>query len=277
MTCNATSNKVRFSCLKIIDITFVLKGIIMRYRIDEKTISRMVSLYLGGVSEKRIAETFGYSRSVIRRILLERKVRIRTQSECEKLRWSQMTQQERNNQIKAAHKACKGLSKSWLSKCRHAQTIEKKPSNYSNTELILQEMLAKRGIETIHQKAIGAYNCDLAAHPVGVEIWGGRWHLYGKHARILEERLTYLLRSGWFIYIIPITKSFPLTESVADYVAAYINLIRRNKPIVSEYRVVWGHNNFSVCGSLDSMNLPIIPPFTGRRNPTSGRYERIPR
>jgi len=244
--------------------------------IDKET-RHIVSLYVSGWSENQIALRFHRSRRYIRKRLVDSNVHIRNQSEAEALKWSQMSPDQRKKQLEAAHKATLGRKVSWLAKCKHAKTIEKRPSNFSQNELILQDMLLRRGITTIHQKAIGAYNCDLAAEPVAVEVWGGHWHFFGKHKAILKKRLRYILNRGWFVYIVPVTKSFPLTESVADDLAAYIKRIRRNKPSVCEYRVVWRAPDYTVRGSLDNLNLPIIPPFTHTRDTATGRYKRIPR
>jgi len=202
---------------------------------------------------------------------------VSTQSEAIKNLWKQMSQSERDHQVEAAHKAAIGRKASWATKCKHAQAIEKMPSNFSPLELKVQKMLSKRGIETIHQKAVGAYNGDLAAPPVIVEVWSGNWHFTSHHLSIFEERFRYLLNAGWFVYILPATIRFPLTEAVADHVAAYIKRIRRTKPAVTEYRMVWGAGEFTFARSFNDNDFTIIPPFTNARDPASGRYKRISR
>jgi len=240
-------------------------------------INEIVRLYNSGWPKSKIAKKYRVSRSVIRKRLESRNIHIRNQSEAIKNLWSQMSQSEKDHQVEAAHKASCGKTISWETKCKHAQAIEKKPSNFSQLELQVQEMLSKRGIETVHQKAIGAYNCDLAAYPVGVEVWSGNWHFTSHHLSIFEERFRYLLNAGWFVYILPVTKRFPLTEAVADYVASYIERIRRAKSSVTEYRMVWGAGEFTFARSLDDNDFTIIPPFANARDPASGRYKTIPK
>jgi len=249
----------------------------MYNRINEKIVKEIVNLYNSGWSENRIAKHFGYSRHCIRKRLLDSGVHIRNQSEAETIKWGQMSIEQRKKQVKAAHNSTRGKKISWSTKCKHAKTIEKIPSNFSATELILHDMLLERGIHTIHQKAIGTYNCDLAANPVAVEVWGGHWHFYGRQVIFQQKRICYLLNRGWFVYILPITKSFPLTNPVADYLTSYIKRIRRDKPIICEYRVVWGAGDYTISGSLDCLNFPLIPPFCNSRNLSTGRYERITR
>lgn len=240
-------------------------------------VSQIISLYISGYSEKRIAKIFKVSRSVIRRRLLQRNIRIRSQAERIKIVWEKMSRNQRKLQVKSAHTTRKGMKVTWETKCKHAKTVEKNPSNFSHYEIKLKRMLAERGIQTVHQKAIGAYNCDLAAFPVAVEIHGGGWHSTGRHALRFKKRIRYLLKCGWFVYVVPIDKSFPLTETVADNIAFYIKRIRRDKPKLCEYRMVWGAREFAITGSLKDDNFTFKPPFTSTRDTATGQYKRIPR
>lgn len=240
-------------------------------------VDQIIRLYCAGRSENKIAQDFGIDRGTIRKLLIFAGIHIRNRSEAEKNKWENMSQSERKIRLEVLHNARKGYRVSWATKCKHAQTVEKNPSNYSNHELVLQKMLFDRGIETIHQKAIGAYNCDLAAYPVIVEINGGNWHSAGNHATRFEKRTRYILNAGWHVYIIPVTRSFPLTDAVADHLASYIQQARRNKSLIREYRMVWAAGKFTVTGGLKDDNFTIIPPFTNTRDLSSGRYKRIPR
>lgn len=244
---------------------------------DYLPVDRICNLYYFGSSEKEIAKWFNVSRAVIRRRLIQGDIKIRSQSESIKLVWKKMSSDQRKRQIESAHKAVKGRKVTWLTKCKHAKTIEKYPSNFSHYEIELQRMLLLRGIKTIHQKAIGGYNCDLAAHPIAVEIHGGDWHSFGDHVLRFNERTRYLLNCGWFVYVIPINKSFPLTDAVANYLASYIKRIRRTKPNVCECRVVWGGGEFTTTSSLKDDNFTLKPPFTNGRDVTTGQYKRVPK
>lgn len=248
-----------------------------RFGYIDLPIDDIVNLYISGWSQKIIARKYNVSRSAILRRLKSMDINIRTQSETLRNLWGQMSQSERDHQVKAAHKATLGKPVTWERKCKHAKTIEKNPSNFSSLELKVQQMLLKRSIKTIHQKAIGAYNGDLAAYPVVVEIWSGNWHFTSHHLAIFEERFRYLLNAGWFVYILPVLKGFPLTETVADHVASYIKRIRRTKPLVTEYRMTWGAGEFTFARSLDDNDFTIIKPFTNRRNSATGQYERVPK
>jgi len=240
-------------------------------------IDSIVELYTSGESEKQIAKLFNVSRSVIRKRLVSHGIQIRPQSERIKLVWQGFSKERRIRQTEAAHKAARGRSISWETKCKHAKTIEKYPSNFSESELMLIKMLSERGIEAIHQKAIGPYNCDLAAYPVVVEIFGGNWHFFGRHAARFEERTRYILNRGWFVYIIPISKPFPLTDAVADHVASYIKSIRRQKPLICEYRMTWGAGELTTTGSLEDDNFSTIPSFKDACKLAARKNKRIPK
>lgn len=276
---------------KIADIFGVDTGVISRrlkeqgieptgVRIDLPT-DKIISLYEGGSSENALADKFGVSRNVIRRHLVENGIHIRTQSEAEALKWSQMSEEERKAQVEAAHEAATGREHTFEELCKRAKTRERNASedygHVSDYEVELRSMLSDRGINTTIQKAIGPYNCDLAASPVAVEVYGGHWHWTGDHLARVDKRFRYILNRGWFIYVIPVTKSYPLTGAVADHVVSYINRIRRNEPSVCEYRVVWGAGKFVTAGSAEDDNISIVPPFTNARDISSGCYKSVSR
>ncbi len=251
------------------------KGKFLRYQLPTDDI---VQAYLSGQPEYKIAQRYHVSRNVIKNRLLRAGVRRRTESEARRLCWQQMTPEQRRNQVKAAHEATKGRKVPLKTLKKIARTREKNALKHcSKYELQFQKMLEERGIKTVLQKAVGPYNCDLAAYPVAVEIFGGGWHFHGRHALRFEKRIRYFLNHGWSVLIFPISKRFPLTESLADYAASYIERVRRAKAYVCEYRMIWSCPELVTRGSLDGDHLSFIPPFTGARDPATGRYKRVPR
>jgi len=241
-------------------------------------IKKIAQAYLSGQPEYKIAKFYHVSRNVIRLRLLMAGIRPRTESEARRLCWQQMTPEQRKNQLKAAHDATKGSKMPLEALEKAAKTKEKNALKHcSKYELQFQKMLEKRGIKTVLQKAVGPYNCDLATFPVCMEIFGGNWHSYGRHAARFEKRIRYLLNHGWFVLIFPVNKRSPLTEAMADYAASYIKRIYRTKPTTCEYRVIWRCPKLITRGSLDSKHIAFVPPFTSTRDATTGQYKRIPR
>jgi len=65
----------------------------------------IAKLYLSGVSENALSKTYNVNRGAIRNRLILQGVQIRNQSEAETLKWSQMDDVQRKNQVKKAHQA----------------------------------------------------------------------------------------------------------------------------------------------------------------------------
>lgn len=235
----------------------------------------LIREYLGGKSEYALALELGVSRTPIRRILLENGIAPRSHSDAGLVRAGQMSPGQRRAQASAAHMAATGRKKTVAEQCLTAQTRQERGLFISARERQLAVMLAERGIEVIHQQAIGPYNCDLGAAPVAVEVYGGNWHWSGDHRRRVAERFNYILNAGWHILVIPATNISPLTSAVADYVVAYIETARRDPTRPREYRVVWRAGEFVTVGGVDGDNIAIEPPFTSRRDPVTGRYTTV--
>lgn len=240
----------------------------------------VVNLYRKGIGAQGIADKFGCSRQPVLRILKKRGVELRDRSDQQQARMNRASPSVIAHLTKAAHEACAGITHTEEHRCKVAAGREKnRPKKFiSPYELKLARMLLDKGIPTVPQKAIGRYNCDLAAYPVAVEIFGGHWHWHGNHIRIAEKRFRYIMDRGWSILAIHLGKTrFPLTPAVADYVAAYIKATRTNPPLVCEYRVIWGAGEFSTGGSLDDDTFSIEPPFTYSHDPVTGQYKTVPR
>lgn len=242
-------------------------------------VDQIVNWYQRGKSENAIAKQLNVSRNVIRRRLEGAGVHIRSQSEAEAVKWEHMSERQRQKQVQAAHKAARGRKRSFEELCKGAKSREQNASadshNISHLEISVREMLLERGIKTIMQKAIGPYNCDLATSPVAVEIYGGHWHWYGRHLSRVQKRFNYILNSGWCIYVLAINRNYPLTGASVDHLASYIQSVRREKPSVCEYRVVWGAGKFMTTGSLEDDDISIEPPFTGTRDSATGQYKTV--
>ena len=162
-------------------------------------------------------------------------------------------------------------------RARIAKTREERKTNTAPIEVVLFRKLIGYGLDPVQQKAIGPYNCDLAVYPIAVEIWGGGWHWHGKHRRMFEKRCRYILNAGWSIYILPVSRRDPFSESRVRDLVAYIKSARRDPPSPCEYRMVWSRGEWETSGTLDDDKLAIDPPFRRGNDPATGRYTRIAR
>lgn len=240
-------------------------------------VRKIIRCYLDGESINALSKTFNVSRNVIDKRLKMSGIILRTQSEAESVKWANMTTSQRLNQVRSAHDATRGKPIPIEAIIKRAKTLEINPINVSIKEIRFRQMLYERGIHTVAQKAVGPYNIDLATHNIAIEIYGGNWHWYGRHLARIEKRFRYILNAGWFIYVLPINRDFPLTEAVADHCVTFINRIRRNKPSICQYFVVWGAGKYSVSGSLNDNKISIKRPFRSVRDSSTGRYKSIPR
>lgn len=236
----------------------------------------LVREYLAGASELALSKALGVNRRAIRRCLIERGITPRTQSEAERIKWRLMPADKRRAQVTAAHAAVRGTRKSIESKIAHAKTVEAKQLHISPLERAFGWLLEDRGIVVTHQRAIGPYNCDLAAEPVAVEIFGGNWHFSGRHLARTPERFRYLMKAGWHVLAVVVSEDTP-PQPLADYIARYIKRARRNPAARREYRVIRRGGQTLAAGGVDDDNVSIEWAFANRRNPTTGRYESIAR
>lgn len=254
-------------------------GVHVVNRIYLKTfdINRAVEMYSNGIGLGGISQEFGCCRTAIRKRLEKVGVHIRNASEQQQARMDNASPETKNALLKKAHIAARGRVRSAEELAKGARAREHNKSTQSQAELRLIKMLAERGFPCCPQKQVGPYNCDIAIAPVAVEVLGGQWHWYGEHRARAQKRTYYFLNHGWHVLYIPVSKSSPLTDAVADYIANFINFARSNPAIEREYRVVWRAGEIVTRGCLNEDNFSFDPPFTNRRNPATGRYERIPR
>ena len=114
----------------------------------------------------------------------------------------------------------------------------------SDYERVVFESLRAYGVKPIPQLAIGPYNCDLACHPVAVEIFGGNRHFSGRHLARAEKRIRYLGNAGWHLLMLVISNACPWTSDTANHLIAYLNLADSDPSAPRQYRVIDG------CGEL---------------------------
>jgi len=204
----------------------------------------IIQLYQAGHSLDALGRRYGVADNVIKRRLIEQAIPLRTQSEQEREKWRQMSPEQRQRQVGAAHAANKGSARDAAVLRQKAQTLQRQ-GRMQPLEAQVHHWLHDRGILTIPQQAIGPYNCDLGAFPVAVEIFGGNWHWYGKHAAGLLKRLHYILYQGWSVIAIHVNQMYrPLLPAAADEVATYIQLVRSNPTLIGEYRMIRGTGEF---------------------------------
>jgi very-short-patch-repair endonuclease len=220
----------------------------------------IVARYVDGESEKALADAFGVSRSVIARRLALAGVSRRDPTQANRLMMSVRTPDENRRNVAAANAACRGRTHSVEEKMLRAQRRQERRTHTSSDELTLAAMLQKRGVDVIHQQAVGIYNIDLGAYPVAVEVYGGHWHSSADHASRAPERFRYLLDSGWAVVIVWIdSRRYPLSVAAADYIAAFAQETCRNPALQGQYRVIRGDGEVVASDRFNVEDFSRIP------------------
>jgi len=203
----------------------------------------LLSRYMAGEPEHKLAREWGISRYALHSHLLESSIHVRTQSEMEFLKWSKMTPKQRANQTRNAHVATRGKKLPIETQIKRAKTVEQLQRPIAPAEKLLAQWLSAAGLSITQQKAVFIYNLDITINepPIAVEIFGGYWHAYGTHLARFHQRTKYLLDSGWHVVIVWVDGiQHPLDVACADYIIALANELSTNPLVARQYRVIWG-------------------------------------
>ena len=210
-----------------------------------KTPPDLVPRYLQGESELALAQSIGLGRTAIRKRLLEAGITPRNQSQAMFLRQSRMTPTERKALANSAHAAVRGKPRPVHILEAQAKRREALCLGQAWVERDFLRLLKGRGLQALTpQKAIGKYNIDIALEKsrVAIEINGGGWHASGRHIQRARERIPYLLDKGWHVVIIWVDgRRYPLGVGAGDYILSFVEKVRLNEPLRSEYHVIRGN------------------------------------
>ncbi len=221
---------------------------------------KLVADYLAGISQNVLAKRNGVSRRAIYTALTDRGVTIRGTADANRLMMERRRPDEHRRNTKAAHDATRHRKPTFEEACRTAKTRERRQTNMSEAERLLASWMNERGVDTIAQKAIGPYNCDIAAGPVAVEVFGGSWHGHGRHAARMPRRARYILDRGWLLAIVWVDAlRYPLQTAAADYLVSLVQAARRDPSLRGQYRVIWGDGEAVPASELSVDNLAAVP------------------
>ena len=242
--------------------------------VEIPNLDNLLRRYQAGESELKLSREFGIGRGVIRRRLLNAGIIPRNSSQAGFIRMSKLSSTEREAITAKAHEAVKGRRVPMSERERIAKTREIKGLGISTIERIMVDMLRTKGIiNIVHQKAIGAYNVDIAIEKsrIAVEIYGGSWH-NSKHHRLLHhKRVPYILNKGWTLVIIWVNaKHHPLTIEAANYIVSLSQSLRLNKSHRGQYRVIRGNGEPVSILSSEFNCIPVVESPTSRDS--KGRF-----
>jgi very-short-patch-repair endonuclease len=245
-------------------------------------IDLIIAAYDDGIGIRGIAEQFNVSPRPIERIVLESGRKLRNRSEQQFARMGRATFAERKALAAAAHAAKRGRPNSETAQLKMAAA---RCRRVGPLEAAVLESLEQAGIDCEQQFPIGKYNCDLLCKidpwtttpSIAVEVWGGGWHFHGKHRDRFPERTKYILGSGYSVAFLAIMNEFIWNDRAAENLITHLDALSRLPAGICQYRMIWGDSDYVTIGGLDDVEKALITPTVNRRDPATGRYERVPR
>lgn len=214
--------------------------------IPKASYQTIVDRYTSGESEKAIADSLIVSRQVIRRILQNTGTKIRGIHEANTLMMSQRTPEEHRRNTARANTSVRGIPQTYELSCKLAKSRQRNmTAHICKSEQIVIDALRNCGIDVTPQKAVGRYNIDIAIEKfsIAVEIFGGNWHAYGRHAARFRKRFDFLLDCGWLPIIIWDCATYPLTSGAVEYIISVYERLSRGEPIRRQEHVIRGDGN----------------------------------
>lgn len=202
-----------------------------------------IARYLAGESENALSAELGIGREAFAGNLRRHGIPRRDQSEAEFVKWSQMSDRERRQQVAAAHASTRGKPYPERRARLAAKTRERTAVKATAGERRLNAWLTERGFTTTMQKAVGRYNLDIAIHEpaVAVEVFGGGWHTGDDHIRRFPKRTKYILDQGWHVVIVWTDgRRYPLSRAAAEYIVGFCDFVGRDPAAPRQYRVILG-------------------------------------
>lgn len=225
----------------------------------------LIKRYRSGQSVKSLAEHYGVTRQSVT-YYVRGLPDYRGLGAANRLMSASRTPEQRVAYAAAANRARRGQVDSLETRIRRAETRQRDLSYMNETEVRLAALLDARGLrDVVLQQAIGPYNCDIAAHPVAVEVQGGHWHAHGAHRDRFPDRARYILNEGWLLVLAWVTSYEPLRPGLADYIVALVEEARADPSLRGQYRVVWGGGDDCTRPGLELDQLTAVPPYD-RRN-----------
>lgn len=223
---------------------------------------KVIKLFNDGFSVNKIHKTVGIQRSTVNRILEINGMEPRSRSDAEKLKWSQMSEKQRKNQVKAAHKRCDEIGYTHL-KNKSNEHLHKTALNrfISHSEVGISEnnfakWIMAKNLPCVQQAPIRGYNIDALVGNIAVEIHNSTTAPHFEDTKV--RRIKYLLNSGFYVLYIKIQSS-PLIIAAADYTEAFFNFASSNKSTFTEYRMIRGNGDFMTAMRFDGNHLSDIP------------------
>ena len=225
----------------------------------------VIARYHAGASAKQLGNEFGVQHWTIIQWLRRIGITPRTQSECEYIKWHQMTPEQRAQQVNAAHKANSGCKRSLEDRMKTAQGFYRNQAIRgvgSHREFELMKWL---GGNFEWQYPIGPYNVDFAIAElrIAVEVQCGE---FGRRdpkrcSSVKDERLEYIFNAGWRILIAAVPHHRVSWPIVAEKCLSFANFIRSNPTVIGQYGMIGGYGEPMSRAAFNHNKWTRIPNF----------------
>ena len=178
-----------------------------RYIQKELPNREIAEFYLTGTSINKLAKAYAVSRTAITQRLEAMKINTRTQSESEFLKWQQMTPEQREKQVQAAHNINLGRKHS-LSERKQAAVTRQFTHILSDNEIKFKQLFAEFDLFPVTEFPLGIYNLDFAfpVSKLAIEVDGGNWHASELKSRYDTGKEVLLSKQGWRIIRVKINR-----------------------------------------------------------------------
>jgi hypothetical protein len=218
----------------------------------------IISEYKSGKSINQIAKDRGLSRVPITRILKESGIKMRNQSQAEKLKWSQMSDIQRIKQVQAAHDSTKGRYVPIVERRKRAISFQACNSRIGIGEEIVQKFFKSENIDFVYQFPIDGYNLDFLVSPVAVEV-----NIGGKlpHKRITDfKKIKDLSGRMQIIYIHAYSIENITTDKLKNFITIF-DIAKSSPPIDGQYWMIWCCRDHCFTFSCNINDVSSIPTF----------------
>lgn len=215
-------------------------------RRNDFDIDDLINRYLSGESCKSLANSFGFSRQVVYRVLRDAKITPRNRSQAMFVRMQQTPIEERKRLAHAANEAKRGLANT--PEMLHKRAIAgKRFIGAFEHEFI--EALEQSGIETYPQQPFLSYNLDIGCGNVAVEI---HTQVASPVSKNFIKKLVECVNSGMnMIYVWISPRHMNVTDACYNKVISLVQSCRANPPAITQYWVVRGTGEIYATGSFD--------------------------
>lgn len=223
-------------------------------------IKKIVREYLCGKSLKKISTEIGISRPAIIDKFKSIDVAIRGRSAAEIIKWQTLKKNRSliERQCSAAWDSVRNKKRSYAELCKRAKAHEEKLDRIFTFENDIAKILQNDGVNIIQQKAVGAYNVDIAIkeRPVAIEIVCCCPSIFKKTKQ--RERLKYFLNKNWFVIFVFCCGYKINFRHVRKHLLSLLQESSVDNSFIGKYGVVWGNGKMPTGSGYDLNGFPCI-------------------